>query len=1145
MKGSVRSHPDGHVPFRVLALGLLLLSASLGGCPSGDGSPSGGDGAQSCVLTVTVSPANAGQVVVEPAKVAYAVGEQVSLAAQAASGYRFDHWQGDAAGADNPLILTMHRDLTVEAVFVASGTSGGNGEVSPLVTVLPAGVSVQPTPDGKLSISGADVPALYPGQILVHSTGGNGGILARVKSVTTSNGVQTVEFGPAGLTDVFRNAHITLDTRAIAAQAKAAPRKGIQTRSKGMFGFDIVENEDGTHALQLSQQDISLDITDDCTLTLKDLTFQFTPVLDLGLDIENTNLTRFRCVGSGTMHMNVDVEASSSAVTDRLSKDFELAEVDFLRGVIPIGLFPLEYVCTFTLTLGVQVTFGDVGTVTGGFDLTTGLTAGAEYLNGRWTPVSDLAFDLNPHAPNIAVTPVEVEVYAKPEIGVKFFEVVGPSISVKDYVKLVGNLRSPDFPIGLELRRGDTVDFSVNLDLVDPYKLSHSETLWENEYVMLARMVFGVDPSDRGSLTHTPDEFVPGTGLYSYVYPVTVDTQPVQGFETIGYRIDYLCEDKSLVTAGNPLRDEPVNASKQITAIVVAEDPNQNADGSDPDSATGPYHITTEMFPSDSGEVIVYPRKAGYRSGDKVVVRARPYSGSKFHHWEAALEGKEPLMAMTVRGNMTVRAVFESVVPRQLHVPQEYDTIQAAIDAATYGDRVVIDFGTYSGDGNRDLDFHGRHMILAGQSQEETIIDLGGSAAAPHRLADLTNVEGDVYIEHMTIRNGYAGRSAFVGTPNNVGGAVIAGHKSNLYVTFCNFVSCHAPSGGGAIYFEDPYVGFESSLRVCNNRFEGCTADDNGGAVYFRNPNRLASLDARFSQCVFRNNSGDWGGAIYCPEAYGDLQIIDSEFTGNQATGHGGAAVVERVYHVAEIARCTFEGNSASLAGALYCEGDRGGRGGEIFVRSCRFLSNTATSYGGALSTGMVGYTSEPVTVEDCTFDGNSARSAGAVYLAVSTTMRSSRFADNRATDGDAGAAEIAGHASDCTFTRNHAADEGGAVQIDDTGIVDGSEFRENTAGLWGGAVYLSGGVLSGGWIENNEAAGGGAVFSSGGVIQNAKISNNRTTERHNGGAIDAYKTEIHNCTITDNLAILNGGGLDIDECLVTGCTIHDNAARE
>ena len=39
--------------------------------------------------------------------------------------------------------------------------------------------------------------------------------------------------------------------------------------------------------------------------------------------------------------------------------------------------------------------------------------------------------------------------------------------------------------------------------------------------------------------------------------------------------------------------------------------------------------------------------------------------------------------------------------------PEEYPTIQAAIDDANEGDTVMITPGTYTGPGNRDIDFRG------------------------------------------------------------------------------------------------------------------------------------------------------------------------------------------------------------------------------------------------------------------------------------------------------------------------------------------------------------------------------------------------------------------------------------------------------
>ena len=47
-----------------------------------------------------------------------------------------------------------------------------------------------------------------------------------------------------------------------------------------------------------------------------------------------------------------------------------------------------------------------------------------------------------------------------------------------------------------------------------------------------------------------------------------------------------------------------------------------------------------------------------------------------------------------------------------IHVPQDQPTIQAGIDAAVDGDTVLVDDGTWSGTGNRDLDFYGKAITV-------------------------------------------------------------------------------------------------------------------------------------------------------------------------------------------------------------------------------------------------------------------------------------------------------------------------------------------------------------------------------------------------------------------------------------------------
>lgn len=95
-----------------------------------------------------------------------------------------------------------------------------------------------------------------------------------------------------------------------------------------------------------------------------------------------------------------------------------------------------------------------------------------------------------------------------------------------------------------------------------------------------------------------------------------------------------------------------------------------------------------------------------------------------------------------------------------INVPGDYATIQAAVEAAVYGDEVVLADGTYSGEGNYNIDILGKVITVRSQSgnPENCVIDVQGQHnGVAQRGFYLSNYEGNqTVIRDITIMNGVA-----------------------------------------------------------------------------------------------------------------------------------------------------------------------------------------------------------------------------------------------------------------------------------------------------------------------------------------------------------------------------------------------------
>lgn len=204
-------------------------------------------------------------------------------------------------------------------------------------------------------------------------------------------------------------------------------------------------------------------------------------------------------------------------------------------------------------------------------------------------------------------------------------------------------------------------------------------------------------------------------------------------------------------------------------------------------------------------------------------------------------------------------------------------TIQPAIDLAVAGDTVLINAGTFVGDGNRDLTTQGKAIVVRAASGLGTVtIAPFGSVSSKHRGFVFRNHEtAATVVEGLRIYRGYAPLDV---DTVGYGGGMLCDSGSSPTIRDCIFDTCTSGHRGGAVaclHGSQPYflrVRFQRNAVAANSYAVGT-----GGAVY------CSSSSPSFDHCSFDRNSAGRGGAMYCITS--SPELLNCMMVRNRARG--------------------------------------------------------------------------------------------------------------------------------------------------------------------------------------------------------------------------------------------------------------------
>jgi parallel beta-helix repeat protein len=292
-----------------------------------------------------------------------------------------------------------------------------------------------------------------------------------------------------------------------------------------------------------------------------------------------------------------------------------------------------------------------------------------------------------------------------------------------------------------------------------------------------------------------------------------------------------------------------------------------------------------------------------------------------------------------------------------IHVPGDSSTIQGGIDGSASGDTVLVASGTYTGSGNRDIDFDGKGVFLKSENGADvTIIDCQGSSSDPHRAFHFHSGEDSTtVVDGFTIQGGYGPFDDPVGY--SVGGGIKCDSSSSPNI-INNAITGNSAREGAGIYC------YESNPSINNNTIGQNSADSRGGGIWCCLSNPSINHNT-----ISGNSAVVTGGGIEC-ELYSNPKISNNTISGNSTNASGGGGINCFIASSPTISTNTISGNSAYFGGGIACVSSS-----HPAITNNTIRGNLADVSGGGIS---CGYGSNP-TISNNTISGNSADEGGGI----------------------------------------------------------------------------------------------------------------------------------------------------------------------